>query len=520
MSRLDDNHKQKNKIALNVVQTAALMVVFTLCSRFLAFVKQLVLAGYFGTSYVVDAYVMAQAIPSIIFAGIFGAVGTSYIPLLSNKIERGYDSDGNVFTTQVINILFIASIASAGIGLFFSDQLTAIFASGFTGETAELTSTFLKVTFSYTIFSSVEGILSSYLKYKNTFLPQIVIGYVDSIAVICAIIISAHYSYYYLAFGLLVACIIRLVLVFIVSKIRGYRYICHCRETGSVIKDIAILAIPAFIGSSTSQINSFVDKYLASGLAEGSIAALNYASTLNAMITSFTITVLSSMIYPRLAQASATDDDNRFAQLAQSGLTLIIMIALPFSIGAMLYSNEIVQIMFERGNFDIAATSLTGSAYLYYSIGMTFSAINGLFINVYYSKHDMKTPMFISIMCVIINIGLNLILVGNMQHNGLALATSISAICNTILLYIGLRKKFSTVSIIKSKKKFINIIVATVISVGLSYLVYMLLISTIWLPRMVYLGVSVAIAIVVYLLLLKKFKIEELDLLKSLIRKS
>lgn len=519
MDRLDSHEKKQNKFIMNAAQTAAMMAILTLGSKFLGFIREMVMAGFFGAGEVTDAYVMSQSIPSMLFAGIFGAVATSYMPLLSDKIEKGSEKEGNEFTSQVINILLIASIISSVVGFIFSDELTAILASGFTGERARLTSFFLKITFSYVIFSSTTGILNAYLQYKNTFLPQIFIDYTQNIIVIATIVISAYSSYYYLAFGLLIAYALRLVLIFALSKKKGYKYYTHGEKTRGVIKDISRLAIPVFIGSTVTQINLFVDKYLASGLVVGSVSALNYASTLNTMIMSISVTVLATMIYPRLAQAQSMEAQDRFSNLVQTGFNLTIIVALPFSLGAMVYSDEIVQVIFERGAFDVAATSLTGSAYLFYSIGMTFMALNTLFTQVYYSMHNMKTPMVCAAVGVIINISLNLMLVGSMQHNGLALATSISAICNSGLLYVGIRKKDKNIQVIKDKRKIFVIVITSFVSVGLSLIVYKLLVNLIWMPRMIYLGLSVGVAIIAYLIILKKCKVEELDIIKDIIKK-
>lgn len=107
------------------------------------------------------------------------------------------------------------------------------------------------------------------------------------------------------------------------------------------------MAIPVFIGCSVSQINLFVDKYLAFSLALESVAALNYDNTLNGMIAAFSIIILATMIYPKHTQANATDNIDRLDELVQAGFNLIF--SLPISICAMIYNDEIVQIIFERG---------------------------------------------------------------------------------------------------------------------------------------------------------------------------
>jgi len=510
-----------NMIVRTAAQTAVLMAIMTLASKLLGFVREMVMAGFFGTSYIVDAYVMAQTIPTILFAGIFGAIATAYMPLLSERIEKSGGKAANVFTSQVLNILLVISIASAIIGFLFSDQFVSILASGFTGETARLTSIFLKVTFLYTICSSTSGILDSYLQYKNCFLPQILVGYTQNIIVIGCIAISALTSHYFLTVGLLIAYIVRFILFWVLAKKKELEYTFSVRFGGAV-KTIISMALPVFIGSSIQQINTFVDKTLASGLKEGSVAALNYANLLNMLIIGLTVTIMTTVIYPKLAKAGARENIEQFNEIASKGFSLMVIIALPFSLGAMLYSAQIVQIVYERGAFDVTATSITSSAYLFYSIGLVFTAVNELMVRIYYSFQDMRRPMIFSGICVIINIILNLALIDSMAHNGLALSTSISMLCNTILLYYGLRKKHKEIKLIDSKKKLLEIAIASILAVGLSYLSYIFIIT--YLEQYIYmrtvqLMIAVMIAGGIYLAMLHLFRIEELELVKNIFKR-
>ncbi|WP_245570875.1 murein biosynthesis integral membrane protein MurJ [Anaerovorax odorimutans] len=502
-------------------QTAVLMAILTLISKCFGFVREMVMANFFGTSYITDAYVMAIAVPSVIFGGIFLAVATAYMPLFSKIVENNGDRQGNKFTSEVINLLLIVSIISAIIGLVFSDQIVSIFASGFVGETAKLTSFFIKVTFAYVLFTSAAGILEAYLQYKGVFLVQITIGYIQNIIVIAVMIISAFTSYYYLAVGWLLAHGMRVIILMIIAKKKGFDYTPDF-SVNDTIKRITVIAIPVFIGSYIQQINTFVDKTLASGLPEGSVSALNYGMILITLITGLTITVLSTILYPKLNKANSLKQYNRLSELIGTGITLVAIIAVPCALGAMVYSHQIVQIVYERGAFDPAATAMTSTAFFYYAIGLIFMSFNDLMVRAYYSMQDMKIPMIFAGIGVIINIILNLILVKFMQHNGLALATSIAYMANTIMLFIGMKRSYPYIEILKSKKKLLKIILSAVIAVGLSYMVYNIIIGTIAniiYIRTVQLGISILTAGIVYLIMLKIFKVDEIGIIKQIVKR-
>lgn len=502
-------------------RTAVLMAVLTLISKLFGFVREMVMANFFGASFITDAYAMSFTILTVLFGGIITAISTAYMPVYSRINESRGKEAGDVFTSGILNLLLVVTIVISLLGIIFSDQIIAVLASGFSGETARLASFFVKVLFSYVIFSSTSGILEAYLQYKGVFLPQIISGYYVSICTIIAIIISAYTSYYYLAFGMLAGYFFRFVTLGIIAKRRDFHY-SPVFKYDTTIKEIMTMAIPTFIGSYALYINQFVDKTLASRLVEGSISALNYAILLNGLITGLTITILSTMIYPKLTQAVSLKQYDRYNNILGTGFSIVIMVALPCSLGAMLYSGQIVQIVYERGAFDLKATAMTSSAFLLYAAGLLFISVNDLMTKAYYSMRDMKTPMIFAVIGVIINIVLCLILVRPMAHNGLALATSISAMCNTLLLWTGIRRKYSHVKLLESKSSLIKIIISAVVAIGSSYIVYAFAIipfSHVIIMRTVQLGFAVIVAVAVYLLMLKAFKVEELKLVKTLLRR-
>jgi len=350
---------------------------------------------------------------------------------------------------------------------------------------------------------------------------QIVLGYVQNIIVIGVIIISAFTSHYYLAFGFLLAHITRAIILVFIAKKRRFKY-SPVLKMDETVKRIIVIALPVFIASGIGQINTFVDKTLASGLPEGSVAALNYGMILVGVISGLTITILTTILYPKLNQANSLQDFDRFSDIIGTGMTLVAIVAIPCSLGAMLYSGQIVQIIYERGVFDPLATSMTGSAFFYYSMGLLFLSLNTLMIHAYYSMHDMKTPMIFAGIGVIINIILNLILIRFMALSGLALATSISYLATTILLFAGMKKKYPHVVLMRSKRKLLKITVSAIAAVGSSYLVYIFVVmpmADIIYMRVVQLGIPVAVAIVVYFGMLVMFKVEELGMIRQIIKK-
>lgn len=502
-------------------QTAMLMAIFTLISKILGFFREMIMANYFGASYITDAYIMAIAIPSIIFGGILSSVATAYIPIYSKLAENQGEVDASAFTNKVISILLVISAMAAILGIIFSNQIVSVFASGFEGETADLCSFFLKTTFSYLLFTSTIGILESFLQYKGIYLPQIIAGFAMNVVVIITIILSGLFSCYYLAFGWLLGYVIKQVILVIIVRKKEFTYKVNL-SLDENIKSIMTLSVPVFIGSSFYQINVFVDKTLASRLPEGSVAALNYGMILITLVTGLTISILTTILYPKLAKANATKDRDRFGSIIETGLTLIAIVAIPCSLGTLLYSHQIVEIVFERGAFDASATLLTASAFFYYGVGLFFISINELMIRAFYSMHNMRTPLVFGAVAVAINIALSITLARVMAHSGLALATSITAFFNSIFLLVAFHRNNPDITIFKSKRKYFYITASSFISVGASYLVYLntdIAYFSSAIGLVIQLFLAVVIATMIYLILLYLMKVEEIQLIKQIIKR-
>lgn len=503
------------KIQITAAQTAVLMAVLTLGSKFVGFSREMVLANYFGTSFIVDAYTLAQSIPVIIFGSIFSAVAISFMPVFSKKYELEGAEAANLFTSRTLNVLLLISAVSSLLGLFFSDQLVSVFSQFDDPKTVALTSFYLKISFSFIIFNSASTLMEAFLQYKGVFLPQIIVGYLQSACVIVIAVVSAYTSYYYLAFGILLGCALRALGVCLLGVKKGFRYSFDWK-LGAATKEIMLLAVPVFIGGSINQINTFVDRMLASGLPEGSIAALNYGNLIVSMINTMTVTILVTIIYPKMTQANALEDYERLGKIAGRGINLTMLVALPCTMGAMVYSEQVIQVVYERGAFDSAATALTEPAFFYYSIGLVFVCINTLLTKIYYSFGDTRTPVYCGIAGMIVNVGLNLFLVRYMALGGLALATSIAAAVNAFGLYYLMKIKYPQFRLIRSTKKMWLIGAMSAFSVAVSYGVYYFMEANMQMPRLILLALAVAVAGVVYLGLLFLAKVEEMNMIKDI----
>lgn len=496
---------------MSIARTATFIMALTLFSKLFGFIREMVLAGFYGTSEICDIYVLANTIPSSILGSIFAAIATAYMPLLA---EQDRDGKANRFTCQVITLLNVFAVISVVLGLLFADPLVGLF--GYTGNSAGTAAFFCRVSFCFVLFSSVTQIQTYYLQYKGVFLPQVVAGYAISISIIVFIALSHYVSELLLPFGYLVGYFVQMTVQSHFTRKEGlhYRPDFHCRETAGSIVRFAPLV---FVGSMVTYINQFIDKMFATSLQEGSVSSLNYASLVQGMIIAITVTVITTIIYPVLTRAAAEGNLVHFERMLKKGISLIILITVPFSFGIIAFHGEVIQVIYERGAFGEGSTDMTSSAFLCYGVGLVFVALNTLVIQAYYALKNMKTSVWCGILGVGVNIFMDWALIKVLGNAGLALASSVAALVNTCTLMYFFRRKYPDIGLIVSWRKVFKTVAASGLAVLVAWLVYHGLAAAVWMPRLCYLMAAVAVAGVIYLAELWVMKFEELELLKGLL---
>jgi len=208
-----------------------------------------------------------------------------------------------------------------------------------------------------------------------------------------------------------------------------------------------LLAVPVIVGASVNDINILIDRTVASGIAVGGISALNYAARLNGFVQGLIVVSVTSVMYPMISRMPVDDNLEGLKQTLKDAISIVSLLIIPATIGAMAFSNEIVNLLFGRGAFTVEAINMTGDALFYYSVGMIAYGLRDILSRAFYSLKDTKTPVITATIAVILNIVLNLILSRYIGIGGLALATSISSIVATVSLFFILRRRIGALGI-------------------------------------------------------------------------
>lgn len=444
-------------------KAALLVMIITVISKIVGFVREIVLSYVFGASAITDAYLISQTIPLTIFSFISTGIATGFIPIYSKIQQNDGKHYADKFTSNLSNSLLLLATIIVAFVLAFTQPVVKMFASGFSGETLELAVSFTRITVFGVYFTAVLYIFSGYLRVYEHYLAPALIGFPMSLTVICSLFIGAKTNVFVIAFGSLLAIASQLVVLIPFLRRTSYQHQIVVNVKDKYLKEMFLIALPVIIGTSVNEINVLVDRTLASRIAVGGISALNYARRLNGFVQGLVVVSLTSVMFPMISKMAAAENIKDLKQTVNEAMASMSLLIIPATIGAMVFAEEIVALLFGRGAFTAEAITMTGNALFYYSIGMIAFGLRDVLSRAFYALQDSKTPMINATIGVVLNIALNIILSRYMGIGGLALATSISAIVAVVLLFTSLRRKIGGLGLSNLVKSFTKIGLASVI---------------------------------------------------------
>ncbi|WP_347353501.1 murein biosynthesis integral membrane protein MurJ [Acetoanaerobium noterae] len=494
-----------------------LVMVLMVLSKIFGFGREVILSFFYGASSYSDAYIIATTIPGVIFGFIASGFSLGYIPIYNKVLVEKGKNEALRYTNNVINILLVISTVIIILGVIFTEPIVKIFASGFRHETLELTINLTRVSITAIYFTAIVYIISSYLQVKGSFIVAGLIGVPLNLLIIFSIALSKSYGANLLSYGFVIASASQLLILIPILKKKEYKYKFIIDIKSKYLTSLLYISIPLILGFSVNQINLLVDRTIASQLEVGGISALNYSSKLNAFVQGIFVLPITTVIYPTLSQLSASKEYVKFKSVINQSILGICFFIIPSIVGFIVFSSQIISLLFGRGAFDMDALFLTSGTLSMYSIGMIGIGLRDILSRSFYVLEDSKTPMKNSVIGVILNIFLNIVLSKIMGIRGLALATSIAATFTTVLLFISLRKKIGPFGMKQISISFLKILFASLVMGGLAKLSFNYLTAS--LSQNLSLLIAIGVGAVSYFVIIYFMKIEDVDVIVGEIKK-
>lgn len=455
----------------------AMIILITIFTKGMGFVREIALTYFYGATAVSDVYLIAQTIPSTLFALIGTGLATTFIPIFNRVQKEEGDKSALRFSSNVISLVMVFCTVLVFLVLLFTPQVVKLFASGFQGDTLRLAISFTRISVFGIYFTALIYILNAYLQLKNEFTIPALVSLPMNLVLILFYGAASKFGDVLLAYGIFFSILIQFLFI-LPSVIKNrFRYRAVLERKNVYVRDLLILALPVVLGTSVNQLNVLVDKNIASSIVEGGISALNYADRLSGLVYGLFVIPVVTVIYPSISRMAVDRNQEGMGRVVNESIVAMSLLILPASVGAMVLARPIIEFLFMRGEFDTSAAILTSEALYYYSFSMLAYGFRDVLTRVFYSNNDSKTPTTNAMIGVLLNIVLNIVLSRFMGIGGLALATSISAIITAFLLAFSLHRKNFALGLKKSMNKIIRILLASLLMGGIAHTAHWILIE-------------------------------------------
>jgi putative peptidoglycan lipid II flippase len=510
-----------------IAKAAGIMSVATFISRILGYVRDMIFALYFGATGTSDTFFAAFRIPNLLrelFAE--GSMSSAFIPVLTEYRQKHGEDEAN----RLVKITFSFIIIVVGIicilGIIFSPAIVAVIAPGFLGspEKFSLTVLLTRIMFPFLLFISLAALVMGALNTKKVFFIPALAPATLNITLIFSIIFfesRAQQPLTAAAIGVMAGGFVQFAFQLPSFFRNKYKLGFDTTFGHPGLKKMSILLIPATLALSVGQINIVVSNILASFLPSGSITYLFYAMRLVQFPIGIFGVAMGMAVLPMLSEHAVKGDYEKLREDFSFALRLLFFITVPAMAGLIALREPIVNILFQRGKFDYAATVGTAQALLFYSIGI-WSIVGVRVITAsFYSMQDTSTPFKVAIVALVANILFSVILMRPLKHSGLALANALASGVNFCILFFFLRERLGRVDgkrILASFSK--SVFAASIMGLTSGILLH----GTLWQTRgntinkALYLSGTVSICVVIYFFMSYLLKNEELSYIVKMVK--
>ncbi|MEW6419039.1 MAG: murein biosynthesis integral membrane protein MurJ [Nitrospirota bacterium] len=511
----------------HIARAAGLMSVATFISRILGYVKDMILARFFGATGIADTFFVAFRIPNLLrelFAE--GAMSSAFIPVLTEyQTKHGIEEARKlVRITFTFIMIFVGLICI--VGIVFAPAIVTVIAPGFLDmpEKFSLTVLLTRAMFPFLLFISLAALVMGALNTRRIFFIPALAPAMLNITIIAYVILLAplmKQPIVAVAIGVTMGGFIQFTfqLPSLFKNEYSLKPEYNFRHPG--LKKMSILIVPATMGMAVAQINIFVSTILASYLPEGSITYLYYSMRLIQFPIGIFGVAMGMAVLPTLSEHAVKGDFDKLRDDFSFALRLLFFITIPAMAGLIALREPIVNILFQRGRFDYIATAGTAHALLFYSLGI-WSIVGVRVVTAsFYSMQDTRTPVKVAVIALAANIIFSIILMKPLKHSGLAFANTIASGINFTLLFFFLRRKLKMVDAKRIFRSFVKTIFASSV---MGLMSWMLLHGDVWqihggtLNKVFYLGGTITLCIGIYLFLSYLLKSEEFSYVIEMVK--
>lgn len=419
----------------SLIRRSMPIVLATLLSRPLGYVRVAMQAWLFGATAAVDAFVVAFSVPSILQVVLLsGPLSGLLVPTLTP-----YRHDRRAFNdlfNSVFTFCLLVSLAIGGLAALGAPALMRLSGPGLAPETLALATLLFRVMLPMLIMQALLSVCKGALNTLDHYGAPEYAGAVFNIVMLAVmLVLSPYMGIVSLAVGASLGSLAQLVMQLPVLARRGVRYRPRLHVAIDV-RQMTFLATGAFLSTITTPLMSLIDRALASLLFPGAVAALNYAFLLFLLPASLCVVPLSTVALTDLASLYHQGDVLTLRRRTMSVLWLALLLTVPVALGGTLLAEPLTRLVYEYGRFQAADTLWTSQAVRAYLLGLPFYAGVHLLSRSFYAMQDTLTPALVGLGALGLNVVCDLIFMQLFSHWGIALARTVALLATAVVLYV------------------------------------------------------------------------------------
>ncbi len=451
-------------------RTIASLIVITAVTKIFGFVREILFGRWYGVGEVAEAFKIAQTIPMVLLLIVGTGISTGFIPIYTELEKKKGTKSADAFMSNLMNVLILFSLGFSILVTLFPAIFVKLFASGYSGTKFDLTVLYTQIAVWGTLFNMVTYVLAPYLQLNQQFMGPALMVIPGNLIFILCFYLGRTMNPILVAFSIVLAIFTQFLWLIPFVRKYGFSYQPKFDLQDRYLRRFFILAAPVVVGVAVNQVNIMVDKNIASFVMDGGVAILDYANRMTNFVQAIFIYPVAAVFFPNMTRYIL---DKNFAQAEDSttkSLVTLAIIVLPCTAGLMLFSGPIIDLLFGGDAFTADAVARTGQAMFWYATGLFFWAWRDILVRVYYALGNTRTPTLNAIIGVVINIIFNLILSRFLGLNGLAMATSLSGIVSSLLMFLGLWRRGFKLDLRLLGSRLARIVTATlVMTVGAAF---------------------------------------------------
>ena len=428
-------------MAKTLAGATLVLMIMNMAARLLGFFRETAVAAVYGASGFTDAYQVAYTLPYFLQMVLGMALVSSIVPVIVQNLKAGKKQEAWQAASITINLTAVLMVVLAVLGVLLSRLLVRLTAPDLPAETAALAARMTAIMFPSVIFMSIAMLITGILNACQRFALAAFAPAFSSLIIMVGV--AAFGGRYPMALPLATLISFCGMLLIQLPGLKGTGFSYHFSfdlknpDVRGIFRNLAAV----FVGTATYQIYLAINRFFASGLAEGSISALNYAGKLMNLPLGIFVASMASAIFPLLSAQALARDRRPMWESVDRGLKLVFLITLPAALGLMALGEPIVQLLFQRGAFDAQDTVMTAKALFWFGPGMAGMAATQILTRAYYALGDSKTPLVTGLSSILVNVLASRFLLELLGCGGLSLANSLASLYNAAAMYILLHRR-------------------------------------------------------------------------------